>query len=167
MPRCTIKVGNLTGGSVTYSNNLEKIGTNRDSELAEAADPTITPLTERNDVRNADTKLIGLAVGGTPVDLDLAYTLSAQAKLAMTAHEVHLQKSIAGGLQASFGFRGARNDVAARMLTAGSSAGSTVPVGPIAKVSLEPLGGSAPSASMSAKASRTEADQASRRSRVH
>jgi Phage tail tube protein len=71
-------VGNLTGGSVTYSNNLEKIETIRDDGLIEGADPTIAALTGRIDVRFADTTLIDLAAGGTPVDLEFAYTLAAR-----------------------------------------------------------------------------------------
>jgi Phage tail tube protein len=47
-------VGNLTGGSVTYSNNLEKIETIRDDGLIEGADPTIAALTGRIDVRFAE-----------------------------------------------------------------------------------------------------------------
>jgi hypothetical protein len=74
-------VGNPTGGSVSYSNNLEKIETIRDDGLIEGADPTIAALTGKVDVRFADTTLIDLAAGGTPVDLEFAYTLSAQAKL--------------------------------------------------------------------------------------
>jgi hypothetical protein len=58
----------------------------------------------------------------TPIDLEFAYTLSVQAKLVLIAHEVHLPKpKLAvegpGGVQASFDFRGAKNDVAGRMLT--------------------------------------------------
>jgi hypothetical protein len=72
-------------------------------------------------VRFADTTLIDLAAGGSPVALELAYTLSAQAKLVLIAHEVYLPKpklAVEGpcGVQASFDFRGARNDVAGRML---------------------------------------------------
>ncbi len=70
-------VGNLTGGSLTYSNNLEKIETIRDDGKIDGADPTIAALTGRIDVRFADTTLIDLAAGGTPVDLEFAYTLSA------------------------------------------------------------------------------------------
>ena len=60
--------------------------------------------------------------GGAPVDLEFAYTLSAMAKLVLTAHEVYLPKpNLAvegpGGVQASFDFRGSKNDVAGRMLT--------------------------------------------------
>jgi Phage tail tube protein len=79
-------VGNLTGGSITYSNNLEKIETIRDDGLIEGADPTIAALTGRIDVRFADTTLIDLAAGGTPVNLEFGYALSAQATL---VHEVY------------------------------------------------------------------------------
>jgi Phage tail tube protein len=58
-------VGNLTGGAVTYSNNLGKIETIRDDGLIEGADPTIAALTGRIDVRFADTTLIDLAADGT------------------------------------------------------------------------------------------------------
>ncbi len=107
---------------MTYSNNLEKIETIRDDGLIEGADPTIAALTGRIDVRFADTTMIDLAAGGTPVDLEFAYTLSAMAKLVVAAHEVYLPKpKLAvegpGGVQASFDFRGAKNDVAGRMLT--------------------------------------------------
>jgi hypothetical protein len=52
-----------------------------------------------------------LAAGGTPVDLEFAYTLLAQAKLVLAAHEVYLPKpKLAvegpGGVRASFDFRG-------------------------------------------------------------
>jgi hypothetical protein len=88
----------------------------------DATDPTIAARTGRIDVRFAETTLIDLAADGTPVDLEFAYTLSAQAKLVLTAHEVYLPKpKLAvegpGGVQASFDFRGAKNDVAGRMLT--------------------------------------------------
>jgi hypothetical protein len=70
----------------------------------------------------ADTTLIDLAAGGTPVDLEFAYTLSAQSKLVLTAHEVYLPKPKLtvegpGGVQARFDFRGAKNVAAGRMLT--------------------------------------------------
>jgi hypothetical protein len=73
-------------------------------------------------VRFADTTLIDLAADGTPADLEFAYTLSAQSKLVLTAHEVYLPKpKLAvegpGGVQASFDFRGAKNTAAGRMLT--------------------------------------------------
>ena len=115
-------VGNLTGGSLTYANNLEKIETIRSDGLIDGADPTVASLTGRIDVRFADTTLIDLAADGTPVDLEFGYTLSASAKVLFSAHEVYLPKpKLAvegpGGVQASFDFQGAKNDAAGRMLT--------------------------------------------------
>jgi Phage tail tube protein len=128
-------LGNLTGGSVTYSNNLEQIETIRDDGLIEGADPTIAALTGRIDVRSAGTTLIDLAAGGSPVDLEFAYTLSAQAKFVLSAHEVYLPKpKLAvegpGGVQASFDFRGAKNTAAGRMLTVTLPTISTAPFTP-------------------------------------
>jgi hypothetical protein len=48
-------VGSSLRGSWTYSNNLEKIETIRDDGLIEGADPIIAALTDRIDVRFADT----------------------------------------------------------------------------------------------------------------
>jgi hypothetical protein len=83
---------------------------------------TIAALTGRIDVRFADTTLIDLAADGTPVEREFADTLSAMAKLVLTAHEVYLPKpKLAvegpGGVHASFDFRGAKNDVGSRLLT--------------------------------------------------
>ncbi|CAM3633839.1 hypothetical protein TH8_08730 [Thalassospira profundimaris] len=113
-------IGNLTGGSLTYSNNLEKIETIRSDGKIDGADPTVAALTGRIDVRFADTTLIDLASGGTPVDLTFGYTVGT-AKVAFAAHEVYLPKpKLAvegpGGVQASFDFQGARNETAGRML---------------------------------------------------
>ena len=114
-------VGNLTSGSLTYSNNLEKIETIRSDGLIEGADPTVAALTGRIDVRFADTTLIDDASSGTPVDLEFGYTIGSL-KVLFTAHEVYLPKpKLAidgpGGVQASFDFQGAKNDAAGRMLT--------------------------------------------------
>ncbi len=114
-------VGNLTSGSLTYSNNLEKIETIRSDGLIEGADPTVAALTGRIDVRFADTSLIDDASSGTPVDLEFGYTIGSS-KVLFAAHEVYLPKpKLAvdgpGGVQASFDFQGAKNDAAGRMLT--------------------------------------------------
>jgi len=114
-------VGNLTSGSLTYSNNLEKIETIRSDGLIDGADPTVAALTGRIDVRFADTTLIDTASSGTPVDLEFGYTVGASSVM-FTAHEVYLPKpKLAvegpGGIQASFDFQGAKNEAAGRMLT--------------------------------------------------
>ena len=114
-------VANLTSGSLTYSNNLEKIETIRSDGLIDGADPTVASLSGRIDVRFADTTLIDTASSGTPVDLEFGYTVGLSSAM-FTAHEVYLPKpKLAvegpGGIQASFDFQGAKNEAAGRMLT--------------------------------------------------
>jgi len=114
-------VANLTSGSLTYANNLEKIETIRSDGLIDGADPTVASLSGRIDVRFADTTLIDAASSGTPVDLEFGYTVGTSSVM-FTAHEVYLPKpKLAvegpGGIQASFDFQGAKNEAAGRMLT--------------------------------------------------
>ena len=120
--RAGVAVANLTGGSITYANNLEKIETIRSDGLIDGADPTVASLTGSIDVRFADTTLIDLASNGTAVDLGFAYKIDDSLKLTFEAHEVYLPKpKLAvegpGGVQASFDFQGAKNDTAGQMLT--------------------------------------------------
>ena len=101
-----VRVVNLSGGSITVA----------------AGTASFAPGTSTSVANGTTATFVRLATGGTPVDLEFAYTLSAQAKLVLTAHEVYLPKpKLAvegpGGVQASFDFRGAKNDVAGRMLT--------------------------------------------------
>lgn len=115
-------IGNLTAGSVTYSNNMEKIETIRDDGLIDGADPTVASLTGTIEVRFADTTLVDKASAGTPVDLEFAYTLSAGLIVKLVAHEVYLPKPKLsvdgpGGVQASFDFQGAYNAAEGKMLT--------------------------------------------------
>ena len=115
-------VANLTAGSLTYANNLEKIETIRSDGLIDGADPTVASLTGTIEVRFADTTLIDLASNGTAVDLEFAYRISDDLKLTFEAHEVYLPKPTLavegpGGVQASFDFQGARNETEGRMLT--------------------------------------------------
>lgn len=117
-----VNIGNLTAGSVSYSNNMEKIETIRDDGLIDGADPTIAALTGTIEVRFADTTLVDKASSGTPVDLEFSYTLSAGLILKVLAHEVYLPKPKLsvdgpGGVQASFDFQGAFNTVEGKMLT--------------------------------------------------
>jgi len=117
-----VNIGNLTSGSVTYSNNMEKIETIRDDGLIDGADPTIASLTGTIEVRFADTTLVDKASSGTPVDLEFSYRLSAGLILTLQAHEVYLPKPKLsvdgpGGVQASFDFQGAFNETMGRMLT--------------------------------------------------
>lgn len=115
-------LGNLTGATMTYSNNLEKIETIRDDEKIEGTDPIIASLTGSLNVRFADTTLMDKASAGIPVDLEFSYTLAAGYKITFICHEVFLPKPKQpiqgpGGVQASFDFRGARNQSVGRMMT--------------------------------------------------
>ncbi len=117
-----VNIGNLTSGSIAYSNNMEKIETIRDDGLIDGADPTIASLTGTIEVRFADTTLVDKASSGTPVDLEFSYTLSAGLILKVQAHEVYLPKPKLsvdgpGGVQASFDFQGALNAAEGKMLT--------------------------------------------------
>ncbi len=117
-----VNIGNLTAGSVSYTNNMEKIETIRDDGLIDGADPTIAALTGTIEVRFADTVLVDKASSGTPVDLEFSYTLSAGLILRVLAHEVYLPKPKLsvdgpGGVQASFDFQGAFNTAEGKMLT--------------------------------------------------
>lgn len=117
-----VNIGNLTSGSVSYSNNMEKIETIRDDGLIDGADPTIASLTGTIEVRFADTTLVDKASSGTPVDLEFSYTLAPGLILTLQAHEVYLPKPKLsvdgpGGVQASFDFQGAFNETMGRMLT--------------------------------------------------
>ncbi len=116
------KIGNLTSGSITYSNNVERIETIRDDGKIDGADPTIAALTGSITVRFADTTFIDLASSGTPIDLEFTYTLAPNLSLVVMAHEVHLPKprlavSGAGGVEATFDFQGAKNETAGCMVT--------------------------------------------------
>ena len=115
-------VANLTAGSLTYANNLEKIETIRSDGRIDGADPTVASLTGSIEVRFADTMLIDLASNGTAVDLEFAYEIDGGLKLTFEAHEVYLPKPALtvegpGGVSARFDFQGARNETEGRMLT--------------------------------------------------
>ncbi len=114
-------LGNVTGASLTYSNNLDRVETIRNDGKIDGADPGMATLTGSLDVRFADTTLLDAAIAGTAMELEFSYTISATKKLVLTAHKVFLPKprrsiSGPGGIQASFAWQAAKG--ASRMLTA-------------------------------------------------
>lgn len=115
-------LGNVTAARISFSNGLERVETIRDDGKIEGADPTLAELTGSLDVRFADTSLLAAAENGTPVDLELAYTISASAKVAFGLHRVFLPKPRVpiqgpGGIQASFDLRAALDESEGAMLT--------------------------------------------------
>jgi hypothetical protein len=119
-----VEQGEAAGRDAAFDNLLQQIETTLE------ADPTLSGLAfgmmygrpEPAIEAVAGAPAIKTATLGTSVDLEFAYTLSVQAKLVLTAHDVYLPKpKLAvegpGGVQASFDFRGAKNTAAGRMLT--------------------------------------------------
>jgi hypothetical protein len=107
-------LGNVTSASVTYNNNLEKVETIRSDGKLDGVDPGVAALSGALGVRYADTALMSAARTGTPIDLELSYTIDADQKLVITCPEVYLPKpkrsvSGPGGIEASYDFQGAKN----------------------------------------------------------
>jgi hypothetical protein len=126
-------IGNVTEGSLNFSNNVEQVRTIRGDGKIEGADPGITNGAGSIRVRFADTTLLTAATGNTPVALELGYTISASRSLLITLHEVYLPRAkiateTTGGVSADFPFQASVNLVAGCMLTAvlkNQSAGAT------------------------------------------
>jgi hypothetical protein len=115
-------LADVTSASLTYSNNLERIETIRDDGKVEAIDPGMSALTGSISVRYGNSELMDLARSGTPIDLELAYTIDAEKQIRITAHEVYLPKpkrsiSGPGGIEASYDFQGAREQTLGHMFT--------------------------------------------------
>ena len=115
-------LADVTAASITYNNNLEKIETIRDDGKVDGIDPGMSALTGSISVRYGNNALMEMARSGTPIDLELAYTIDTDRKLQITAHEVYLPKpkrSIngPGGIEASYDFQGAKDGTLGKMLT--------------------------------------------------
>ena len=116
-------LGNVTSASLTYSNNLEKVETIRDDGKIDAVDPGVVALSGSISVRYADTSLMDAARAGTPVDLEMAYTIDAGNSLVIECFEVYLPKpkrsiSGPGGIEASYDFQGAKDALEGCMVQA-------------------------------------------------
>jgi hypothetical protein len=118
-----VALGNIVSANLTFANNLERQEVIRSDGKIAGTLPGETSLTGAMTVRFSDTVLLALAEAGTPCELEFAYTMSANAKLVLTVHEVHLPKpknqvSGPGGVQASYDWQAAKETAAGRMLTA-------------------------------------------------
>lgn len=115
-------LGNVVSGSVTYSNNLDRVETIRDDGKIDGADPSIAALTGEIVVRFADTTLLDQAIAGGSCSLTFRYDLGAAFSLQLVAHAVYLPKpriSIEGpgGIQVTFAWQAALDPVTGRMCT--------------------------------------------------
>lgn len=116
-------IASVVAATLNYSNNLEAVRTIRSDGKIEGADPGITNVSGEIRVRYADTTLMGDALAGTSISLELGYTISATKSLLLTVPECYLPKpktGVAGpaGVEASFEFQGAYNSGQAAALVA-------------------------------------------------
>lgn len=115
-------LGNVVSADVSYDNKLDAVRVIRDDGKIEGADPTVASLTGNVVVRFTNTALIDAATAGTPISLEFAYTIAADLKLVITAHEVYLPKpkiniTGPGGIEATFAWQAARQSAGGPMLT--------------------------------------------------
>lgn len=118
-----VALGNVTGGELTYANNLDAVRTIRDDGKIDGADPTVASLTGSITVRFADMALFDAATAGTPIELVFGYEINSTKRLVLTAHEVHLPRpriSIQGpgGIEATFNWQASAQADGGVMFTA-------------------------------------------------
>lgn len=117
-----VEIGNVVSGSVTYSNNLDRIETICNDGNIDGADPSIAALTGEITVRFANTDLLDQATAGDPCELDFHYHVGADTPFHLIAHAVYLPKPRLslegpGGVQVTFAWQAALDPVTGRMCT--------------------------------------------------
>lgn len=120
------QVGVVTGGRAEFTNSLDRVETIRTDGLIEAADPTEAMITGSIDVRHSvDATLETAGLGQTPVALRYEFTMPGAEGYAlqfdMPAVYFPVRKqpiSGPGGIQVTYDWRAARDDVAGHMLQA-------------------------------------------------
>jgi hypothetical protein len=105
------RLGGVTGGKLTYSNNLDKVRTIRDDALIDGCDPLIPSVKGEITVRFADTVLMDAASAGATVALEFGWSIDADKSLVIGLPEVYLPKpklpiTGPGGVQATYAFQG-------------------------------------------------------------
>jgi hypothetical protein len=118
-----VSLAGVTGGSFTFSNNLERVRVIRDDGKIEAAEPTIAMCTGAMTVRFDGGTLVGEAANGEPVSLTYGFSMPEGWELSFELFRVFLPKpkyavSGPGGVEASFDWRAAYDEGNATMLRA-------------------------------------------------
>lgn len=113
----------VTGGSLTFSNNLERVRVIREDGKIEAADPTFASAQGSMSVRFDGATLVAEAADGDPVSLEYGFTFPEGYALRFELPRVFLPKpryavSGPGGVEASFDWRAAFDDTEGTMLRA-------------------------------------------------
>lgn len=116
------ELANVTQATLSFSNNMEKVEVIRADGKIAGADPALVAVSGQIDVRFADDSLLTAATSGTPVALELAYTIDADTAVIFTIPRVFLPKPKLpvqgpGGIQASFQWQAARATVGGHALT--------------------------------------------------
>jgi hypothetical protein len=111
----------VTGGSLTFSNNLERVRVIREDGRIEAADPTFASAEGSMSVRFDGATLVAEAANGDPVSLEYGFSFVDGDALRFELPRVFLPKpkySVTGpgGVEASFDWRAAFDDAEATML---------------------------------------------------
>jgi hypothetical protein len=105
----------VTGGSLTFSNNLERVRVIREDGKIEAADPTFASAQGTMTVRFDGQTLVNEAMNGDPVSLEYGFTFTDGYALRFELPRVFLPKpkyaiSGPGGVEASFDWRAAYDE---------------------------------------------------------
>jgi hypothetical protein len=113
----------VTGGSLTFSNNLERVRVIREDGKIEAADPTFASAEGSMAVRFDGATLVAEAANGDPVSLEYGFSFPEGYALRFELPRVFLPKpkysvSGPGGVEASFDWRAAFDDGEGTMLRA-------------------------------------------------
>jgi hypothetical protein len=111
----------VTGGSLTFSNNLERVRVIREDGRIEAADPTFASAEGSMSVRFDGATLVAEAANGDPVSLEYGFSFVDGYSLRFELPRVFLPKpkySVTGpgGVEASFDWRAAFDDAEGTML---------------------------------------------------
>ena len=119
----SLPLAGVTGGSLTFSNNLERVRVIRDDGKIEAAEPTIATCTGAMTVRFDGATLVAEAAAGDPVAVEYGFAMAEGWQLSFELFRVFLPKpkyavSGPGGVEASFDWRAAFDEANATMLRA-------------------------------------------------
>ena len=118
-----VPLAGVTGGNLTFSNNLERVRVIRDDGKIEAAEPTFASCQGAMTVRFDGASLVAEAANGEPVSLEYGFSMAEGWQLSFELFRVFLPKpkyavSGPGGVEASFDWRAAYDETAGTMLRA-------------------------------------------------
>jgi hypothetical protein len=118
-----VALAQVTGGNLTFSNNLERVRVIRDDGKIAGADPTIATCTGTMTMRFDGSSLVTEAANGEAVALEYGFSTTDGWQLSFELFRVFLPKPKyaiggPGGVEASFDWRAAHDEGAGTMLRA-------------------------------------------------